>query len=39
MNTVDAIRSRRAVKHFDATHSMTEEEVIEAKIRFREMRQ
>ncbi len=27
MNTVDAIRSRRAVKHFDASHRMTEEEV------------
>ena len=29
MNTVDAIRSRRAVKHFDANHKMTEEEVNE----------
>jgi len=26
MKTVDAIRSRRAVKHFDANHRMTEEE-------------
>jgi len=26
MKTVDAIRSRRAVKHFDASHTMTEEE-------------
>ncbi|VAW33812.1 Oxygen-insensitive NAD(P)H nitroreductase / Dihydropteridine reductase [hydrothermal vent metagenome] len=29
MKTVDAIRSRRAVKHFDANHSMTAEEVNE----------
>jgi len=29
MKTVDAIRSRRAIKHFDASHSMTEEEVNE----------
>ena len=29
MKTVDAIRSRRAVKHFDAKHNMTEEEVNE----------
>ena len=29
MRTVDAIRSRRAVKHYDANHSMTEEEVNE----------
>ncbi len=29
MRTVDAIRSRRAVKHFDADHDMTEEEVNE----------
>ena len=29
MKTVDAIRSRRAVKHFDVNHSMTEEEVNE----------
>jgi len=29
MGTVDAIRSRRAVKHFDANHSMTEAEVNE----------
>ena len=29
MKTVDAIRSRRAVKHFDANHSMSEEEVNE----------
>ena len=29
MKTVDAIRSRRAVKHFDEGHSMTEEEVNE----------
>jgi nitroreductase len=29
MRTVDAIRSRRAVKHFDVNHSMTEEEVNE----------
>lgn len=29
MNTKDAIRSRRAVKHYDADHSMTEEEVNE----------
>jgi nitroreductase len=29
MKTVDAIRLRRAVKHFDANHSMTEEEVNE----------
>ena len=27
MKTLDAIRSRRAVKHFDASHSMTEEEI------------
>ena len=26
MNTVDAIRSRRSVKHFDANHKMTTEE-------------
>ena len=29
MRTVDAIRLRRAVKHFDANHSMTAEEVNE----------
>lgn len=29
MNTVDAIRSRRAVKHYDENHRMTEEEVNE----------
>lgn len=29
MRTVDAIRSRRAVKHYDASHRMTEEEVNE----------
>lgn len=29
MNTVDAIRSRRAIKHFDASHNMTEDEVNE----------
>ena len=29
MRTVEAIRSRRAVKHYDANHSMTEEEVNE----------
>ena len=29
MKTVDAIRSRRAVKHFDADHEMSEEEVNE----------
>ncbi|MDA3902502.1 MAG: nitroreductase family protein [Desulfuromusa sp.] len=29
MKTVDAIRSRRAVKQFDASHSMTEKEVNE----------
>jgi len=29
MKTVDAIRSRRAVKHFDADHDMTEAEVNE----------
>ncbi len=29
MKTVDAIRSRRAVKHFDADHDMTEEEANE----------
>ncbi len=29
MDTKDAIRSRRAVKHYDATHVMTEEEVHE----------
>ncbi len=29
MKTVDAIRSRRAVKHFDASHRMTEAEVNE----------
>ena len=29
MKTVDAIRSRRAVKHYDANHDMTEEEVNE----------
>ncbi len=29
MKTVDAIRSRRAVKHFDPSHRMTEEEVNE----------
>ena len=29
MKTVDAIRSRRAVKHFDVNHSMTAEEVNE----------
>ncbi|MCF6186346.1 MAG: nitroreductase family protein [Desulfobulbaceae bacterium] len=29
MNTKDAIRSRRAVKHYDASHVMTEEEVNE----------
>jgi nitroreductase len=29
MRTVDAIRSRRAVKHYDADHDMTEEEVNE----------
>ncbi len=29
MKTVDAIRSRRAIKHFDADHDMTEEEVNE----------
>ncbi len=29
MKAVDAIRSRRAVKHFDADHEMTEEEVNE----------
>ena len=27
MNTVDAIRLRRSVKHFDASHRMSEEEV------------
>jgi nitroreductase len=29
MKTIDAIRSRRAVKYFDANHSMTKEEVNE----------
>lgn len=29
MKTVDAVRARRAVKHFDASHSMTEDEVNE----------
>jgi len=29
MKTVDAIRSRRAVKHFDADHEMSEEKVNE----------
>ncbi len=29
MKTVDAIRSRRAIKHFDASHRMTEAEVNE----------
>ncbi len=29
MNTVDAIRSRRSVKHFDANHRMSEEEINE----------
>ncbi|WP_019557021.1 nitroreductase family protein [Thiomicrorhabdus arctica] len=29
MKTVDAIRSRRAVKHFDANHRMTEDEINE----------
>jgi nitroreductase len=29
MRTVEAIRSRRAVKHYDADHEMTEEEVNE----------
>ncbi len=29
MKTVDAIRERRSVKHFDANHSMTDEEVNE----------
>ena len=29
MNTLDAIRSRRAVKHFDANHKMTEQEINE----------
>ena len=29
MKTADAIRSRRAVKHYDANHDMTEEEVNE----------
>ena len=29
MKTVEAIRSRRAVKHFDENHSMTEDEVNE----------
>jgi len=29
MKTADAIRSRRAIKHFDADHEMTEEEVNE----------
>ena len=29
MRTVDAIRSRRAVKHFDVNHSITEKEVNE----------
>jgi nitroreductase len=29
MKTVDAIRSRRAVKHYDESHSMTKEEVNE----------
>ncbi len=29
MKTVDAIRSRRAIKNFDASHRMTEEEVNE----------
>jgi nitroreductase len=29
MRTVDAIRTRRAVKHYDANHSMTDEEVNE----------
>ncbi len=29
MRTVDAIRSRRAVKHFDESHRMTEEDVKE----------
>ena len=29
MKTVDAIRSRRAVKHYDANHEMSEEEVNE----------
>lgn len=27
MNTLDAIKARRAVKHYDANHRMTEEEV------------
>jgi len=29
MKTIDAIRSRRAVKHYDADHRMTDAEVTE----------
>ncbi len=29
MKTLDAIRSRRSVKHYDASHNMSEEEVNE----------
>ena len=29
MNTVDAIRSRRSVKHYDASHNMSEQEINE----------
>jgi len=29
MRTIDAIRSRRSVKHYDANHNMTEEEINE----------
>jgi len=29
MNTLDAIKTRRAIKHYDAEHQMTEEEITE----------
>lgn len=29
MNTLDAIKSRRSIKHYDAAHQMTEEEITE----------
>ena len=29
MRTVDAIRSRRSIKHYDENHEMSEEEVTE----------
>jgi len=29
MNTIDAIKSRRSIKHYDAEHQMTEDEITE----------